>query len=423
MPRRLMFLAAIVSCCAPALGADWPQYLGPNRNATSEETGLLRAWPPEGPKVLWTVPLGEGFGGPAVSEGKVYVLDRVPGESDVLRCFDLATGEALWSFEYPAPGETSYAGSRSVPAVDGNYVYTCGPFGDVYCFDKTTHKPVWNKNVWKDFGGGAVPTWAVSQNPLVYDNLLILASQTESTGVVAYEKLTGEVAWASSPLPGKVGYVSPTLVTIDGQDQVVAISAGPPPGSSEGGEPGAVVGLDPQSGKTLWSYRGWQCKIPVPNVTAIGDGRLFITGGYRAGSVMIKVERQGAGFAVAELYKTPDFGTHAHPPVLYKGHLYGQCSTNETKDGMVCMDLDGNVKWKTKRSPAFDKGGLLLADGLIFSSDGSRTIYLIEPSPEGFRPLASAELLETRTSWAPLALSDGKLLVRDQKQLKCLAVR
>jgi outer membrane protein assembly factor BamB len=354
----------------------------------------------------------------------VYLLDRKESESDVLRCFRLEDGEPVWSFEYEAPGETSFRGSRSVPAVDDGHVYTCAPHGDVYCFDTNTQRPVWNKNVWTDFGGGdRVPTWAVSQNPLVYDNLLILASQTGQAGLVAYKKRTGNVAWTSPELPGRVGYVSPSIVPIGGRDHVVMISAGPRPESPESSPPGAVLGLDPRTGETLWSYGGWQCKIPVPNVTPIGDGRLFITGGYKAGSAMIQVEKQGEDFVARELYRTDDFGTHAHPPVLYNGHLYGQCSTNDRRDGLVCMDLDGNVKWQTKRSPNFDKGGLILADGLILTCDGSRKIYLIEPGPQGFKLLASAEVLETRMSWAPLALCDGKLLVRDQSQMKCLAVR
>ncbi len=91
---------------------------------------------------------------------------------------------------------------------------------------------------------------------------------------------------------------------------------------------------------------------------------------------------------------------------------------------MVCMDLDGNVKWKTKRSPLFDKGGFILVDGLILSVDGDEGfLYLIEPDPKGFKELASAKLLDTNQCWAPLALSDGKLLIRDQKQMKCVVVR
>ncbi|MHC4541118.1 MAG: hypothetical protein ACYS74_15270, partial [Planctomycetota bacterium] len=151
----------------------------------------------------------------------------------------------------------------------------------------------------------------------------------------------------------------------------------------------------------------------------IGDGRLFVTGGYKAGSAMIKIEKAGDSVAVTEVYKTDDFGTHVHPAILYKGHLYGHCTTNSRRSGMVCM-----VKWKTGSSPLFDKGGFVLADGLIFSVDGKEGIlYLIEPSPAGFKPLASVKMLNTRECWGPLTLVDGKLLIRDQEQMKCILVR
>ncbi|MFC1794935.1 PQQ-binding-like beta-propeller repeat protein [Planctomycetota bacterium] len=419
MKTKLMLITAVVMITAGSTLADWPQYLGPNRNATSPETGLLRSWPEAGPKVLWTIPLGAGYGGAAVSEGKVYVLDRIGNEKDVLRCLDLITGKEQWSYSYDAPGRVSHPGSRSTPAIDGNYIYTCGSFGDLYCFDKNTHKPVWKKNIWKDNGGGNVPRWAISQNPLIYGDSLIVASQTPKAGVVAYDKLSGQVKWASPALPGGVGYVSPTIVTIAGDDHLVMITAG-----GRGGGGGVVIGMGPGSGKQLWIYEGWSCRIPCANVTEIGDGRLFVTGGYEAGSAMIKIARTGDSFAVTELYKTDDFGTHVHPAILYKDHLYAHCTTNTRRDGMVCMDLDGEVKWKTGRSPVFDKGGFILADGLILSVDGQKGIlYLIEPDPAGYKELAKAKLLDTNECWGELALVDGKLLIRDQKQMRCVVVK
>jgi hypothetical protein len=185
------------------------------------------------------------------------------------------------------------------------------------------------------------------------------------------------------------------------------------------------VGIDPGNGKTLWSYQGWQCRTPVPNVTAIGDGRLFITGGYHSGAAMIKIEKENGTFTVTEVYTTQEFGTHVHSAIHYNGHLYAHCTDNTgRKDGMVCMDLDGNVKWKTGKEPAFDKGGFILADGLILSVDGIKGIlYLIKPDPEGFKELDSAKLLDTNQCWAPFALSHGKLLIRDKKQMKCVNVR
>ncbi|MHC4460259.1 MAG: outer membrane protein assembly factor BamB family protein [Planctomycetota bacterium] len=432
--KRCFLLAVLITMLGVCnVWADWPQYLGPNRNATSDEKGLLRSWPAEGPKVLWIFDLGPGYGGAAVSKGKVYLLDRVAGKQDVFRCIDLNSGKELWSFAYKAPGRLPHRGSRSTPAINGNYIYTCGSFGDVYCFDQRTHKPIWKKNVWKDHGGGELPMWGICQNPLIYGDLLILASQTKEAGVVAYDKTSGKVKWVSRALPGKVGYVTPVVVNIDGQDQLVMITAtsrrerggrSARAGSDSEGLDGVVLGMDIKNGRTLWTYKGWQCRIPINNVTAIGDGRLFISGGYMAGSAMFKVQRKEGSYVVKELYTTQDFGTHVHPSVLYEGHLYGHGTTNSRKDGMTCMSVDGKLKWKTGRSPLFDKGGFILVDDLILSVDGRDGIlYIIEPNPEGFKKLASVDLLDTKECWGSLSLSDGKLLIRDQKQMKCVAVR
>lgn len=139
---------------------------------------------------------------------------------------------------------------------------------------------------------------------------------------------------------------------------------------------------------------------------------------------MFKVQIKDESYIVEELYTTQDFGTHVHPPILYKGHFYGHGTTNSRRDGMTCMSIDGKLKWKTGREPVFDKGGFILVDGLMLSVDGREGIlYLIEANPEGFKKLASADLLDTNECWGPLALSDGKLLIRDQKQMKCIAVK
>jgi outer membrane protein assembly factor BamB len=150
---------------------------------------------------------------------------------------------------------------------------------------------------------------------------------------------------------------------------------------------------------------------------------VLITGGYNAGAAMIKVQKQPDGsYGVTELFKTVEFGSHTQPPILYKDHFYVQYTTNERSDGLVCMTMDGQVKWKTGEQPYFSKGGAILADGLLLATDGNTMLYLIDPDPSGFKPLASAVLLEQGTNWAPLALVDGKLLIRDQKQMKCLVV-
>ena len=422
MKAKVKLITVIISLSlAYTFAADWPGYLGPKRDSTSAEKGLLRIWPKEGPKVLWTAPVGIGYGGPVVSGGKVYLLDRDDTVGDKLRCLDLSKGTELWSFAYDAPGKFNHPGSRTTPIVDGNNVYSCGPLGDLYCINTGTHKPVWNKNIWKDFGGAELPVWALTQNPLIYGNLLIVAPQTSQVGVVAYDKLTGEVKWKTAALAGKVGYVSPSIVKVGGEDHLVMITASLGRGRTASG--GTVNGIDPLSGKVLWTYSNWQCAIPVPHAVDAGEGRVLLTGGYGAGSAMIKVGKKADGsYGVTELFKTIDFGSHTQPPILYKDHFYVQYTINERSDGLVCMSMDGQIKWKTGESPLFNKGGSVLADDLLLSVDGNKMLYLIEPNPSGFKPLASVELLEPGENWAPIALVDGKLLIRDQKQLKCLAV-
>ena len=334
---------------------------------------------------------------------------------------DLATGKELWTFAYEARGAFMFAGSRTTPTVDGEHVYTVGPMGDLYAISTKTRKPVWQKNIWKDFGGDVeLPRWAIVQNPLIYGDLLIVAPQTSQAGVVAYDKRTGALKWQSPALSGIPGYVTPSIVKVAGEDQLVMITGAAGRGRTAKG--GSVNGLDPRSGKVLWTFADYQCIIPVPQAVDAGEGRVLVTGAYGAGTVMLKVEKKGDTYAVSELFRNPDFGAHTQPPVLHDGHFYSHYTINERSDGLVAMSLDGQIKWKTDQQPPFVRGGSILADGLMLMTDGNTKLYLIEPSPSAFKPLASAVILEAGDNWAPLALVDGKLLVRGQKELKVLQV-
>ena len=134
----------------------------------------------------------------------------------------------------------------------------------------------------------------------------------------------------------------------------------------------------------LWTYTNWQCPIPVPQPVDAGEGRVLITGGYGAGSAMFKVQKKGDGsYGVTELFKNPDFGAHTQPPILYKDHFYSHYTINERSDGLVAMSMDGQVKWKTDQQPAFVRGGSILADGLLLTTDGNTKLYLVEPDPAG----------------------------------------
>jgi outer membrane protein assembly factor BamB len=428
--------------CTTLTAQDWPQFLGPNRDSKSPQKNLLRSWPEKGPEVLWAVEIGRGYGGPVVKNGRVYFLDRDDEVGDMMRCFDLQNGKELWKFSYNSPGELPFPGSRSIPIVDERHVYSVGQHGELYCIDIQTGKPIWNKNIWTDFDGAALPMWGITQSPLIYGDLLIVAPQAPGAGAVAYNKTTGAVVWQTPNFTEarmKDNYSSPKIVTIHGEEHLVIVSSSLNLVQNRGSDPamGKVTGINPRTGKILWQIAGWDCHITVPCPVDAGNNKLLITGGYNLGAMMIQVNKKSDGtFEPVELFRTTDFGDQTKPPLLHNGYFYAMFRTNNKRDGMICMDMNGKIMWKTGRNPNFDRGSMILADGLILATDGTSMIYLIEPDHTGFKPIAQTNILReggvptegmttfggSTQNWAPLALADGKLLVRDQSRLICVKV-
>lgn len=427
----ILFITSVCSLTAQ----DWPQFLGPNRNSISSQKGLLRSWPDTGPEVLWSVNMGIGYGGAIVKDGKVYVLDREDGVCDIMRCFDLHTGKELWQFSYDAPGTLPFPGSRSVPIIDEQYVYSVGTNGDLYCFDTHIQQPIWNKNVWTDFGGEKLPTWGIAQCPVIYGDLLLVASQATKAGVVAYNKRTGSVVW-QTPNLGLIGYSNPKVVKIEGEDQIVFITSSTQARGENPAIKGNVTGMNPHTGNILWQYSNWDCAAQVPCAVDAGDNKLLICGELKA--TMLRVSKKTDGtYEVSEIFTTEEFADETKTPLLYDGYFYAMYRTVRKRDGLVCMNMNGEIMWKTRRNPNFDFGSMLLADGLILATDGYKTLYLIEPDPTAFKMLAKAELLgeggaatdglsgivgSSTQNYAPIALADGKLLIRDQYKMICLKV-
>jgi outer membrane protein assembly factor BamB len=419
MHHYLLSILAFLNVAVTA-GADWAQYLGPNRNAVALDAELARSWPDSGPRKLWSFPLGAGHGGASVQGGKVFVLDRIANQRDILRCIDFATGQEKWTFSYDAPGRHSHPGSRSVPTVDDEYVWSVGPFGHFYCIRRKTHQPVWSTHILDEFEAEE-PHWGVAQSPLLYRDMVMVAPQGKKGGVVAFDKKTGNLKWASRKLTGIPCYVSPTLANIGGIDQIIMISASDEDDESIQGE---VVSFEASNGQALWSYRDFNTFVNIAPPTLIEDGRLFLTNGSKGGhfdpiSIMLQVQRKGGAFVVKELFRTGEAAGKMHPPVLHEGYLYFNGIRRPNR--MRCLSLAGAVMWD--ESPDFQLGAFILADGLILNQDGkSGNLHLIEPSPKGYKELAKAELFPNKKGepWAPLALSNGKLLIRDGRQMICV---
>ncbi|MFC1736944.1 PQQ-binding-like beta-propeller repeat protein [Candidatus Hydrogenedentota bacterium] len=462
----LLTVITLAAFAGPSASANWPQFQGPDRNGVSNETGLLRSWPEEGPKTLWKMPLGIGFGSPAIVDGKVYVLDRtgqkkgnkqggrghgqggrnrpaedkpkgekprgerskVSNEKDVFRCLDLETGKELWKLEFANPGGINkFDGSRGTPTVSGDRAYCVGLMGDLYCIDINKRKIVWQKNIPKEFGADMLG-WGVAQSPEIHGDMLLVSPQGKGVdvSVVALKCSNGEKIWEAESF-GNPHYALPSIMTLDGVEQVIQFGAY----DRDSKKPGEIAGYSLEDGKALWSFESkWQCSTPIPHALPLSDDRVFITGGYKAGSVMLQVKREGLlfkDFVVKELFTTMDCSSQIHQPLLYKDHIYANSNSNEARDGMICMTLDGELKWRTgkgKGLPNFERGALILVDDMILNLDGNTgKLHLIDPSPEGYKELAQAQLLGGIQIWAPMAISDGKLLLRSQEEMKCLDLR
>ncbi|MFT4588799.1 MAG: outer membrane protein assembly factor BamB [Limisphaerales bacterium] len=413
-----------------AASAEWPQFLGPDRTGVSAEKGLARKWPDNGLKELWSVKLGQGFGGAAIKDNRVFLLDRAGTSEEVVRCLDFKNGRELWSYSYTTKEvQLPFPGSRSTPTVDGDLVYTLGRVGNLTCVSRETHKAVWSHDLMKDFGYETTSRWGYSQSPLVHGDLIIAVALDGSSGrLVAYDKQTGKKAWQTEDIHG-AHYVSPTLFKIAGEEQVLMF------GANKKNKRGLWTSVNPRSGKVLWQWGGYFNNIMIPAPTQIDDNRLFITGGYGAGSVMIKLTKNGARYSVQELFRIDGEGSQIHPALLHNGHLYANWNTNENlkkgkmeKGGLACIDLKGNIVWRTGENPNFNRGNLMLVDGMIIILDGELgELALVAPNPSGYRELGRSKVfrdLKKRNNliWAPMALSGGKLICRSQNQLKCLDV-
>jgi len=415
----ILFIVLFEGCKQPA---HWNQYLGPDRNASISGTEILRSWSDKGPKELWSFPLGEGYGGAAIYGNEVFILDRIKGEADIMRCIDLLTGEEIWNYRYEAKGEIPFPGSRTVPTVDNTHIWSVGPHGDIHCFDKASGKPVWKHNLLEDFDR-ELTTWGVSQAPLIYQDLVIVAPQGLKAGVVAYRKTTGDLVWSSPPLNGRPFHVSPSLANFGGTDQVIMIS---PYDREDSTRIHQVVSLDAQSGQELWKYEGLKSFATITPAISIDDQRLFLTdcsynGKYGPVSIMLEITREGDDFKVNELFLTEEAGSKMHPAVLFENHLYLNHTGNPNQ--MMCLSLDGNVIWEEGAAPGFELGGMILVDGLIINQNGKNgDIHLIEPSPGGYKEVGKASFFTSSKSqaWAPLAFSQGKLIFRDLEKMVCV---
>jgi len=408
-------LLAIVGFVAVPVGA-WPCLLGTDQAGVSNDKGLARSWPVEGPPILWTTKVAPGYGGPVIRDGEVFILDRVDQEQDVVRCLDFVTGRQLWEWPNLVPGRLTHDGSLSTPTVDADRVYAVGPFGHVYCVDRKTRRALWQIELMTEYPKDP-PQFGFAQSPLLYRDTVIVAPLTDTVGLIAVDQKTGQIRWSTDPI-GTKSYTSPTLRNIDGVDCVIFITDQ------------QISGIDPASGGLLWKFTDYNPPQQAAIPTWLEDGRMFVTAFDDAGSVMIDVSREDGQFEVEEQFRIGAYGAQLHPTLFYENHLYGKYfvynARRKLASRLMCHDLEGNVRWNEGEDNRIERGNFIIADGMLVNLDvKSGELILAEAKPETYNELARAKILDLdgRSALSPMAMNGGRLIVRDYAAVKCVDLR
>jgi len=397
-----ILLAVILQLCADGRAADWPTFLGPARDGCSPDTGLLKEWPPDGPKQLWkNENIGPGWSSVAVVDGCAYTTGN-EGDSQMLICLDAKSGKERWrAAQGPKSSHNKYGGARATPTVDGDRIYLTGGDGLLTCQSAKDGRLLWKKDLRRDFGG-KVGGWQYAESVLVLGKLAI-ATPGGPHAVVALDKATGNTVWKSDK-PATAGYSSCLPITLD-NGTVIA----------NGSQSGLFV-IDAKTGKELYRSNfadGNVANVPTP---AFSDGHLFWAVGYNKGGICLKVANAGGQWSFEEVWDTRDFACHPGNYVVAQGRVFGK-----GKGGLVCADLKTGLTLWQERVGA---GQVTWADGMLYSlADSGGRLTLIDPSAENGRVKGKFQVAGTGNSWSHPVVINGRLYVRYDTTLYCFDVR
>ena len=394
-----------------ALPGSWPGFRGPARTGISlDTTPLARTWAPSGPPELWSVEVGEGFGGAAIFQGRVYLMDYDQGKrQSALRCLSLADGREIWRYAYPLSVKRNHGMPRTVPAVTAKFVVAMDPKCNVVCVDPVSGELRWGLSLVSAYGA-TVPPWYAGQCPLVDGDRVILAPGGDAALLIAVDLATGRLVWKTpNPRGWKMTHSSVMPMEFGGRRMYVYCGSG------------GVAGVAADDGTLLWDTTEWKISIAtVPSPLVLDQGRIFLSGGYNAGSLMLQLEDNAGKLVPRTRFRLPPeiFGATQHSPVDVDGRVYGIRASGH----FVCLDERGKLIWSSGSAGQFGLGPFLVVPGLILALNDDGVLSLFEASAEKFALLARAQVLKGRESWGPMALAGGRLIVRDLTRMVCLDV-
>lgn len=411
-PSRLSAVLLFVAVSAPVTrgqSTDWPQFLGPQRNGISEETGLLQRWPDDGMKVVWRVRGGVGMSAVAVSDGHAVTMWN-SDEGQLVVALNVKDGQTIWK----TPVAKNYKngqgdGPRGTPAIAGDHVYAFTGDGVLACLDLHSGKEVWTRDVVGDVRVRPAE-YGMACSPLIVGELVVVTAGGGGTAVVAVDRSTGETKWTIGD--GTPGYSSPALLDVAGQKQIVALTGS------------GALGIAPEDGKLLWSY-GFKTPYDCNTATPISvDGNVFLSAGENHGCVMLNVTAAGGRYTVKEVWESVDVKSvmrnEWQTSVLIDGHLYGFDNVGSAgpTTHLTCIDAaTGDVIWRKNR---FGKGNLVAADGHLWITTMGGELVIVKATPEGYAEVGREKLFgKTRQN---ASIARGMAFIRDDNEVICIAI-
>ena len=392
--------AGVVFGATHAQADDWPQWRGADRLAVWSETGVVDRFPDSGLKVAWRTPVRSGFAGPAVADGRVFVLDwredpesRTLDGTERLVALDEEAGAVLWTHEWATSYrmlQASYAiGPRATPTVDGDRVYAVGASGALRCVDAASGELIWSRNYIDDYDT-SVATWGVASAPLVDgDRLIAIVGGEPDALVVAFDKRTGAELWRAVEVVGEMGYGQPVIYEAGGVRQLIVWHAA------------ALVSLDPETGETYWE-EPWEVGAGMSVATPVRDGHYLLVSQFYNGSMMMRLDTDRPSASVlwkgASRSEMPDEtdGLHAliTTPIVAGGHVYGVGSYGELR-GLDART--GERLWMSDRMTVQARWGtayMVRQGDRYFVSNDEGYLIIARFTPEGYVEVDRTMLLE-----------------------------
>ncbi len=410
---------------------EWPRFRGVDfDNIVKDTVPLAESWDTAGPAVVWQTTLGEGYAGPAVHNGRVYLLDyNERRKADMLRCFSLASGEELWRRWYYVEMKRNHGYSRTIPAVTDDYVVTIGPRSHVMCTDPMTGDLLWSVDLEKEYGipgwrnGQVTPDFFTGQCPLIDNNIAVIAPGIKAL-MIGIDCATGEVVW-NTPNPDslKMSHGSIIPMTLHGKRMYVYNAVGGVVGISA--EPGDV-------GKLLWITKEWSPATTAASPLYLGNNEIAVFGSYGAGGGRIKVNFDGSKFSaeMLEIHKANlGISSDQQTPILYDNKVWvvPPANAGELKRQLVCYDKSDLIKpmWSSGKENRYGSAGLgpyILCGNKLYLLDDEGTLYLFSIRDNTATLLSSHKIIAGKEAWGPMALAGKYLLIRDAHNLICLDV-